>query len=123
MQTSQVSRSALTKVVVVRLEYSRSVHAPIGNGATHASNHGDAPRSAQSNHLSRRRLGSHETAGDIDAQHPLALFLRVVQGRRLIVDASGSNKTVKSTFVVGNALKDTVKLRVVPHVRLVIRQA
>ena len=100
--------------------YLRSVHAPVGDASAHAGNHADAAGLLEADHLASCGLGSHEAAGDVDAQDPFAVLGGMVETRRFEIDASGSDEAVKATLVVGNALHDPVQLRNVSNIRLVV---
>jgi hypothetical protein len=82
---------------------------PIGNGAAHTGDHGDAATVSEANHLLGNGLGGHEHAGDVDLEHGVAVLGRVLQSRGLLLDTGGGDKTVHAALGVGDVLDDAVQ--------------
>lgn len=89
---------------------------PIGNGATHTGDHGDTTAVPKANHLLGHSLSGHEHARDINLEHGVAVFGRVLERRGLLLDTGGSNQTIHPALCVGDALDDVVQQFCVTHV-------
>lgn len=89
---------------------------PVGNRATHAGDQDNAATLAKADHLLGRRLGRHEHTRDVDLEHSVGILGRVLEGRRLLLDARGRYEAVQAALGVGDLLDDVVEQLRVTHV-------
>lgn len=73
---------------------------PVGNGAAHGGNERDASSTTVSDHLLCHCLGRHENTSDVDLKHRIGVFLSVLQGRSLLLDASCRNEAVQLALML-----------------------
>lgn len=95
---------------------------PIGDSATHTSDHSNATPIAKTNHLLSHRLRSHEHASNINLEHGVAVLGRVLQRRRLLLDTGRSDEAVHAALGVGDVLDDAVEQFCVTHVDAAVVQ-
>ena len=95
---------------------------PIGNGATHTGDHGDATAVAKANHLLGHGLRGHEHARDVDLEHGVAVLGRVLERRGLLLDPGGGHQAIHAALGVGNALDAAVQQLGVTHIDAAVLQ-
>ena len=81
---------------------------PIGDSAAHTGDQSDATSGAKANHLLSHGLSGHEHSGDIDFEHCIAVFGRILQSRRLLLDPRRSEQPVHAALGVSDGLNGAV---------------
>lgn len=95
---------------------------PIGNGATHRGDHGNATSVTEANHLLGHCLGSHEYTSDIHFEHGVAVLGRVLQSTCFLLDTGGGHQTIHAAFGVGDGFDDAVQQFCVTHINAAVVQ-
>lgn len=87
-------------------------------GAGHGGYHGDAAAAAVADHFFGDGLRGHHGARDVDFEHGVGVFGRVLQRGRFLLDACGGDEAVELALRLGNVADDVVELRHVSDVDL-----
>jgi hypothetical protein len=98
----------------------RADEAAVGDGAAHAGDEDHAAGALEADHLAGNCLGGHEDAGDVDAEHAVAVLGGVVQGRGLLLDAGGGEEAVDAAVLVGDTLDEGVEVGLLADIGAVV---
>lgn len=97
-----------------------TVKYPIGNCRAHTRNQGYRSTITESDALFCERLGGHEDTGDIDLKHQIRILGRVIQSRRLLLNARGCDQPVHPAMFVSNPSYYSVQLVHISHIDLLV---
>lgn len=103
--------------------HSRADKAPVGDGPAHAGDQNQAALLLALDELPCYGLRSHKGAGDIDPQHLVRVFCRVLECWRFLLDASRGNEAVNPPGSLCDATDNLVERLLVPNVDTVVCQA
>jgi hypothetical protein len=88
--------------------------------SAHTRDEDDAPAALKLDHILRDCLRGHEDPRNIDRKHPIRIFLRVNQCRRLLLDARCRNQSIEAAMLVRNVVDDFVQCWDVTDVDLAV---
>jgi hypothetical protein len=93
---------------------------PIRNRPAHTRNHDYTSAISKFDHLFRTRLGRHEDTRDIDLEHAIRVFRRVVQCWRFLLNPRCGDEAIEASLRVCNVLDDLVECGDVADVDLAV---